>query len=207
VNPNYFNFTTTVDSDSGYLWIASAFSWVEGARPGSTNILTDVIEENVHLERIAPGPVTVRETQLLEGGGHMVGVVVVTLDGSVSFGCQLYAEKLFTSTISTDLDPTGNPCGQLVGSALVVTATYEGNLPTTLQLRAQLQAEYLVYQGTVADFQWRGALSYELTNASATWDTPTFLTQVPEPGALALDAYSAMTLALLVWRARADSAS
>jgi hypothetical protein len=197
VNPNYFNFTSTTDSDSGYLWIASAFSWVEGTRPGSTKFLTDVIEESVTLQRIAPGPVTIRAMLVLEGGGHMVDDGTVRLNGTLSFGCQIYASKLFTSTISTDLEATGSPCGELIGSALVVTTTYEGNLPTSLELRAQLQADYdYVFLGTVADFQWRGDLSVELINATATWDTPTFLTQAPEPEAGALGAAAGLALAL-----------
>ena len=118
--------TSSTDSDSGHLFIGSAFSWVEGLRPGSTEYLDNAIAENVVLERIAPGPVTIRATLALAGGGHMVGNGVVKLNGTLRFaGCQIYASKDFTSTISTDLDPKATPCGQLIGSALVVTTTYE----------------------------------------------------------------------------------
>jgi hypothetical protein len=201
VDPNYFYIHTSVDSDNGHMSIASALSWLEGTRPGSTNILGDVIEENVVLERVTPGPVTVRATLGLVGGGQVVGPADIKLNGSVSFGgCQIYADKDVTASVSTDLDPTGSPCGgELVGSALVVTVTYEGNLPTSPQLRAAIGSESTyVFLGTVFDFQWEGDLRIELFNATATWDTPTFLTQVPEPDA---DALAAACFAMLALRA------
>jgi hypothetical protein len=202
VNPNYFYIHTSADSDNGHMSIASALSWLEGARPGNTNHLADGIEENVVLERIDPGPVTVRATLELAGGGNAVGTGNVTLNGSVSVnGCQIYADKIFTAHASTDLDPTGAPCGgELIGSTLVVTQTWDGNLPTSPYVSASIGADYnSVTLGTVIDFQWEGDLRVELINVTADWDTLTFLTQVPEPDA---DALALVCFAVLGVRAR-----
>jgi hypothetical protein len=189
VDPDSFYIHTSADSDSGHMSIASALSWLEGTRPGNTDHLADGIEEYVVLERIAPGPVTVRATLALAGGGHAVGTGNVTLSGTVNVaGCQISAHKIFTAHASTDLDPTGAPCGgELLGSALVVTQTWDGNLPTSPAVSAGIGADYnSVTLGTVIDFQWAGDLTVELSNATAVWDTPTFLTLAPEPDADAL---------------------
>jgi hypothetical protein len=54
--------------------------------------------------------------------------------------------------------------------------------------------------GSVLDFQWAGDLHVELINATATWDTTTFLTQAPEPAA---GATGAVALAAIAGCARA----
>lgn len=190
VNLDYAYFDTSVSSASGHLFIDAAFSWIEGpTRPATFQYVTDVLEENVVLHRIADGPVTIQATLSLDGGGHITGPDhAVYLSGDLSFGCSGHAQKLFTPTIATDLELTGNSCAQLVGSAIVVTWTYEGNLPSSLLLRAQLQADLgsNLLKGDVLDLGWTGDLSVQITNATAEWDTPSFLTEVPEPSGAGL---------------------
>jgi hypothetical protein len=78
-----------------------------------------------------------------------------------------------------------------------VTANFPTTLPTYPKLQTQLQADYSYDSiGSVIDFQWEGDLYVELTNATADWDSPTFLTQAPEPEASALEAAAGLALAL-----------
>ena len=202
VNPNYVTLETGANSASGHLFSYSSFSWLEQPEPSGPKIITEVIEENAILQRIAPGPVTIRASLDLAGSGHVVGNGSIKLNATIQFGgCQIYAEKVITSTISTDLVPTPSGAANctLEESRISSFATYgaEQNLPTNPLLRVQLQALYSsLFLGSVADFGWEGDLHVELTNATAEWDTASFLTQAPEPGADALGASALGALAV-----------
>ena len=62
MDPDYSFFDTSVDSDNGHSSIDAGWSWTDADTPPHGNEMTDVIEENVELARIAPGPITVRAT-------------------------------------------------------------------------------------------------------------------------------------------------
>jgi hypothetical protein len=193
VNPDYAHFDTSVDSDNGHLSIFGAFSWIEGiTKPATPVHFDDYIEEGVFLERIADGPVTVRATLVLEGNGTILDSnTSIRLLGAVSFGaCGITATKTLYKVLVTDWEPTGGgPCAEVIGSALVVTQTYDGDFPTAPLVTARIQSDYFgLYKGAVFDYGYEGDLQVELINATATWDTPTFLTQVPEPADDALGA-------------------
>jgi len=105
VDPDYSYFASSAGSATGHMYLAAGFSWLEGSKPTSFEYQSDDIDENVVLHRIAPGPVTVRASLTLAGGATVEGVnTAVKLNGQVSFaGCQIYATKTVTATISTDL--------------------------------------------------------------------------------------------------------
>jgi hypothetical protein len=191
VNPDFAHFDTSVDSDTGHLSIFGGFSWIEGLNKPSTPVhFDDYLEEGVFLERIADGPVTLRATLTLEGSGTIDSPnTSIRLIGAVSFGaCGITATKTLYEALVTDWQKTGGgDCAEIVGSQLVVTSTYEGDLPTTPMVTARIQSDYFgLFKPTVFDYGYRGDLQVELINATAVWDTPTFLTEAPEPAADAL---------------------
>jgi len=210
VNTNFYYVHSSTNSDTGHMSLASALTWIDGLRPSNAQDLADSISEHVVLQRVNPGPVVVRVTLVLGGGAHVEGPLSsLNLSGRIDFlGCSMFADRNYYATTVTDLEGVEGSCdggteAELVGSALVVTATLAGTLPTYPEVQAQLQASY-VYDapGSVIDLQWEGDFSVELTNATAIWDSPTFLTQAPEPGADMLGAASLLVLAMRAGTAR-----
>ena len=204
VDANYSFFDTSVDSDNGHSSIDEGWSWLEGTTPPSSFTVSDVIEENVDLVRIAPGPIVVRATLVLDGAAQITGNAALRMSGLVSFnGCQVYATQDFFSTIITDPDVIGDCGGQSTGSALVVTQTYDGQPPTHPLLRTQLQSSYLsIHKNDTIAAQLGSDLHFEVWNATTAWDTPTFLTQAPEPSGVALGLAAFLALAARRLRAR-----
>jgi hypothetical protein len=203
VNPNFYYVHSSTDSDTGHMSLASALTWVDGVRPSNAEYLTDAISEHVSLQRSSPAPVGVRITLVLSGGAHVEGPLsFLRLNGRIDFqDCSLFAERSFYATTVTDLEPVEGSCdgltADLIGSALVITASFPGSLPTYPEIAAQIQADYAYDSiGSAIDFQWEGDLYVELTNATGIWDSPTFLTQAPEPEASALGAAAVLALAL-----------
>lgn len=198
---------TSVNSDNGHLSIAGRFSWVEGnTKPTIGTHFDDSIEEGAVLERIAPGPVTVRATLVLDGDGMIVSPnTSVRLFGSVGLtgGCGTTAIRTLYESLVTDWEPIGGGCAESDGSALVATATYDGALPTEPVVTARIQADLFgLYKGTVFDFVYGANLQLDLINATATWDTPTFLTAPePEDDTLGLVALGAIAIPVR-WQAR-----
>ena len=210
VDLNYFFLHTRADSDAGSLSIATGFSWFSGTKPFSAEYIDAAINENVDLHRIGNGPAGLRATLVLEGAGTAQGPTSLTnLSGTLNFaGCKISATKSFSPTTGTDFVPT-NSCGanaKFEGSALVVTVLYDGDLPSHPQLSAGVEGDYayLTQLTSVVEYQLAGHLYVELINTTATWDTPTFQTEAPEPEAGALGLACIASLALCA-RLRARS--
>jgi len=186
VDLNYSFFDTSVDSDNGHSSIDAGWSWLEGTTPPHSNEMTDVIEENLDLVRIAPGPITVRATLGFRAAAQGAGAGAQT-SALVSFnGCQVYVQQNLFPGFPSDPQVIGNCGAQSTAAELIVTQTYDGQPPTHPLLRTQLQVGYASIQknDTVA-VQAASDLHFEVSNATTSWDTPTFLTQAPEPGATA----------------------
>jgi hypothetical protein len=196
VDADYSFFDTSVDSDNGHSSIDEGWSWLEGATPPHSNEVSAVIEENVDLVRIAPGPIVVRATLVLDFAAQFTGSVGLQASALVSFnGCQVYVQQTFFNAYPTDTVLTGDCGAQSTAAALVVTQIYDGQPPTHPLLRTQLQAGYLsASKGDSIAAQLASDLHFEVSNATTTWDTPTFLTQAPEPegDALAIVAIGAI---------------
>jgi hypothetical protein len=211
VDSDSFYMNTLADSDSGALSIDAGLSWFEGAtrpQPG-LNLINASISENLVMTRLAPGPVTARATldfapvaQIL-GPGH--SAVTVHANLTLYGGCQVSAQQTFSIIGAGDLEVTGSgPCAETDGSTLVVSATWDDALPTSPQLAASISSEYLTIQkGSVTSVQTAAALTFELSNATADWDTPTFLTEAPEPEADALALVALGAIAAVGARRRA----
>jgi hypothetical protein len=202
LNADFSHFDTSVNSDTGHLAIFGTYSWIEGATKPATPVhFDDYLEEGVFLERIADGPVTLRATLTLEDGGMIDSPdTSIRLIAAVSFGaCGITVTKTLYEVVVTDWQKTGGgDCAEIVGSQLVVTSTYDGDLPTDPMVTARIQSDYFgLYKPTVFDYGYKGDLQVDLINASATWDTPTFLTDAPEP---ADDALGVAAVGVLVVR-------
>jgi len=201
VDLNYFTLHTIADSDYGYLSIATAFAWHDGTKPFNAEYIDASINENVDLHRIGDGPAGLRATLVLDGAGTAQGSTSLTkLSGTLNFaGCKISAKKSFSPTTGTDFEPT-NSCGagaKFEGSALVVDVLYDGDLPTHPQLSAGIEGDYayLSVMNSIVEYQLAGHLYVQLINATATWDTPTFNTEAPEPGATAAGAAAVAAIA------------
>ena len=205
VNPDFAHFDTSVNSDTGHLSIFGAFRWIEGnTRPATGTHFDDFIEEGVVLERIAAGPVTLRATLRLQGDGTIEGPSTsIRLLAEVSLGgCGITATKNLYATVDTEWERTGqNACAEIVGSSLVVTSTYDGDLPTTPMVTARIQSDsFGLFKGTVFDYGYEADLEVEILNATAIWDTPSFLTQAPEPEGDALGLSSCGAIGMFAMR-------
>jgi len=194
VDLDYSFFNTMVDSDFGASSIDAGLSWFEGSsRPGANfELINTEITENVVLTRSAPGSVSVRATMLfspvaqITGPGHSA----VTVTGTLSFdGCQVVAHQTFSIIGPGNLDAAGASTpgceARADFSALTVTRTYDDALPTNSQLSASLVSDYLsIQKNSSIGVQAESHLyQLELSNATADWDTPTFLALAPEPEA------------------------
>jgi len=196
VNPNYSFVDASVDSDNGHSSIDAGWSWLDGDTPTHSNGMTDVIEEYVDLVRIAPGPIVVRATLTVDFAAQFTGSVGLQPSALVSFnGCQVYVSEDMFIGYPTTTDLVGDCGAPSTAAALVVTQTYDGQPPTHPLLRTQLQAGYLsASKGDTIAAQLASDLHFEVLNATTNWDTPTFLTQAPEPeyDGLALVALAAL---------------
>jgi hypothetical protein len=183
VNPNYSFVDASVDSENGHSSIDAGWSWLDGDTPPHINGMTNLIEEYVDLVRIAPGPIVVRATLTLDFAAQFTGSVGLQPSALVTFnGCQVYVQQTLYNGYPPDTTLTGDCGAQSTPAQLVVTQTYDGQPPTHPLLRTQLQAGYLSpSKGDTIAAQLASDLHFEVSNATTTWDTPTFLTQAPEP--------------------------
>ena len=200
VNLDYSFFNTVADSDSGQLTIDAGLEWIEGAtRPGiNIELINAAITENLVLTRLAPGPVTVHAALLFEPAAQIQGPghSAVTLSATLAFAdCQLTVHQSFSIIGADEIQSTGSGC-ELHGSLIEVTRTYDDALPTHLYLQGALLSDYVsIQKDSNLSVQSKGHLYFTVSNATADWDTPTFLTLAPEPedDALALVAFGALT--------------
>ncbi len=93
-----------------------------------------------------------------------------------------------------DLIEEGVFLERIAGGPVTLRATLVLEAPV---VTARIQSDYFgIYMGSFFDYGYEADLRVELINATAIWDTPTFLTAAPEPteGALASTALAALVL-------------
>jgi hypothetical protein len=215
VNPTFYSNHAVVDSASGHLHISSSMSRLGGAQdpldfPTATNLdPVALVEQALDIEDLGGG--TIRASLQVSGfaavtvDGPGVGPIFFFEANLALDDCQVLL-RLDTGPAGTDPPEIvdnciGDPDQQGHGDAN--TLAVEGDFGSSAQLVAQIRVDTAYFSlGDAAAFDYTGALRVTPDQASVSYASPTFLTQVPEPEAGALGVSALGALAALPARAR-----